>query len=175
MEVKKRQVSKVDKRRGASPPLPDILKPIKKRKIKVVLKEPLPEPKQQPPNQDDVEAEEETAKDAGVSTFHPWSDPKLGVVVLKKHMVLGEDGTQVESKVIASRLFEALLEHEEGMIIEHEVRSSFLTSPTPSQGRMSFTGPVGGTGAKAAAALSKAAEEVKAARRSSCSRGIRIG
>ena len=27
---------------------------------------------------------------------------------LKKHIVLGEDGTQVESKVIASRLFEAL-------------------------------------------------------------------
>ena len=49
-----------------------------------------------------------TAKDAGVSTFHPWSDPKHGVVFLKKHIVLGEDGTQVESKVIASRLFEAL-------------------------------------------------------------------
>ena len=48
------------------------------------------------------------AKDAGVSTFHPWSDPKHGVVFLKKHIVLGEDGTQVESKVIASRLFEAL-------------------------------------------------------------------
>jgi len=49
-----------------------------------------------------------TAKDAGVSNFHPWSDPKHGVVFLKKHMVLGEDGTQVESEVIASRLFEAL-------------------------------------------------------------------
>ena len=49
-----------------------------------------------------------TAKDAGVSTFHPWSDPKHGVVFLKKHIKLGEDGTQVESKVIASRLFEAL-------------------------------------------------------------------
>ena len=49
-----------------------------------------------------------TAKDAGVSTFHPWSDRKHGVVFLKKHIKLGEDGTQVESKVIASRLFEAL-------------------------------------------------------------------
>ncbi len=49
-----------------------------------------------------------TAKDAGVSRFHPWSDPKHGVVFLKKHMVLGEDGTHLESKVIASRLFEAL-------------------------------------------------------------------
>ena len=49
-----------------------------------------------------------TAKDAGVSTFHPWSDRKHGVVFLKKHTKLGEDGTQVESKAIASRLFEAL-------------------------------------------------------------------
>ena len=49
-----------------------------------------------------------TAKDAGVSTFHPWSDPKHGVVFLKKHITLGEDGTQVESEVSASRLFEAL-------------------------------------------------------------------
>ena len=49
-----------------------------------------------------------TAKDAGVSTFHPWSDRKHGVVFLKKHIKLGEDGTQVESKAIASRLFEAL-------------------------------------------------------------------
>ena len=49
-----------------------------------------------------------TAKDAGVSRLHPWSDPKFGIVFLKKHIVLGEDGTQVESKVIASRLFEAL-------------------------------------------------------------------
>ena len=39
-----------------------------------------------------------TAKDAGVSTFHPWSDRKHGVVFLKKHITLGEDGTQVESK-----------------------------------------------------------------------------
>ena len=48
------------------------------------------------------------AKAAGVSRFHPWSDPKHGVVFLKTRIVRGEDGTQVESKVIASRLFEAL-------------------------------------------------------------------
>ena len=49
------------------------------------------------------------AKAAGVSTNHPWSDPKHGIVFLKKDIVGGEDGVQVESNLIASRLHEALI------------------------------------------------------------------
>ena len=49
------------------------------------------------------------AKSAGVSTNHPWSDPKHGIVFLKKDIVGGEDGVQVESNLIASRLHEALI------------------------------------------------------------------
>ena len=45
----------------------------------------------------------------GVSTNHPWSDPKHGIVFLKKDIVGGEDGVQVESNLIASRLHEALI------------------------------------------------------------------
>ena len=44
------------------------------------------------------------AKAAGVSSNYPWSDPKHGIVFLKKHIVRGEDGVQVESNLIASRL-----------------------------------------------------------------------
>ena len=49
------------------------------------------------------------AKAAGVSTNHPWSDPKHGIVFLKKDIVRGKDGVQVESNLIASRLHEALI------------------------------------------------------------------
>ena len=49
------------------------------------------------------------AKSAGVSTNHPWSDPKHGIVFLKKDIVRGKDGVQVDSILIASRLHEALI------------------------------------------------------------------
>ena len=48
-----------------------------------------------------------TAKEAGVPKTHPWHDPKHGIVLLKKEVVLGEDGVQTTTEVIASRLFEA--------------------------------------------------------------------
>ena len=49
-------------------------------------------------------------KAAGVSTNYPWSDPKHGIVFLKKHTVRDADGVQVESNlIIASRLHDALI------------------------------------------------------------------
>lgn len=61
-EAKKKQVSKVDKRGASSPPLPDILKPIKKRRIKAVCqKKPPVKTEEQPADGDEVEVCQSTA------------------------------------------------------------------------------------------------------------------
>jgi hypothetical protein len=51
---------------------------------------------------------EEDVEGCGGRRIRPWHDPKLGIVFVKKHIILGDDGVRVERNVIGSRLREVL-------------------------------------------------------------------